>query len=118
VVRVALALGLAPLLVPRGLHSAPPEEDLYYRLVPIPIPRGIVLEAGGLEHMADGALAVSTRYGDVYLIDNALEVPPSRMKFQLYASGLHEVLGLARRGEWLYAMQRGELTRMRDLDGD
>ncbi len=34
------------------------------------------------------------------------------------AHGLHEVLGLAQRKGWLYCVQRGELTRMKDEDGD
>ena len=37
---------------------------------------------------------------------------------QRYAHGLHEVLGLAQRNGWLYCIQRGELTRMKDEDRD
>ena len=75
-------------------------------------------EPGGLEYLPDGRIAVSTRIGDVYLIGRAFEEPPYRPEYKLYASGLHEVLGLSRRGKSLYATQRGEVTRLTDLDGD
>ena len=44
--------------------------------------------------------------------------PPANVKFTRFASGLHEVLGLAQRDGWLYAMQRCELTKLKDTDGD
>ena len=49
--------------------QSPMEEDDYYRIISLPIPEGIVLEAGGLELMPDGQLAVSTRRGDIYMVD-------------------------------------------------
>ena len=39
-------------------------------------------------------------------------------KWKQFASGLHEVLGLAERGGWIYATQRGEVTRLKDTNGD
>ena len=36
-----------------------PKQDDYYQVIPIPVPEGIVLEAGGLDFMPDGKLAVS-----------------------------------------------------------
>ena len=38
--------------------------------------------------------------------------------FQLFASGLHEILGLAFHEGALYATQRAEVTKIRDTDGD
>ncbi|MBU6398686.1 MAG: hypothetical protein KGS61_00075 [Verrucomicrobia bacterium] len=94
------------------------EESRYYKIITLPIPPGILLEAGALQMMPDGKLAVSTRIGDIYMVDNVLDDPPTRVKFHLFASGLHEVLGLAYRDGWLYAIQRPEVTRMKDLNGD
>ncbi len=102
---------------PRPAEPALAEKD-YYQIVTIPVPKEITLEAGALQRLPNGVLAVSTRLGDIYLIDGALENPPSNVKFRLFASGLHEVLGLAWRDGALYATQRGEVTRLRDLDGD
>ncbi len=93
-------------------------EDEYYPMVRLPIPPGIVLEGGGIELMPDGKLAVSTRRGEIWMVENAFANAPADVKFSLWASGLHEVLGIAQRDGWLYAMQRGELTRLKDLDGD
>ena len=82
------------------------------------MPEQLVLEAGALELMPDGQLAVATRRGDIYLVDQPLTETPEDANFTLFASGLHEVLGLAWRDGWLYCAQRGEVTRMKDEDGD
>src|SRR4051812_15977838 len=73
-----------------------PEND-YYKIITFPLPDGVVLECGGLEPLPDGKLAVSTRRGDIYFIDGAYEDPidPAKLKFNKWATGLHEVLGLA-----------------------
>jgi glucose/arabinose dehydrogenase len=94
------------------------EEAEYYRIDTFAIPREIVLEAGALEMLPDGRLAVSTRRGEIYLLENPRDEDPGQAKFTRFASGLHEVLGLAYRDGWLYATQRGELTRIKDGDGD
>jgi glucose/arabinose dehydrogenase len=96
----------------------PAVEDDYYKILTFPIPEGIVLEAGGMQLMPDGQLAVCTRRGEIYLLENAFSDDPADVKFHRYAHGLHEVLGLAYRDGWLYATQRGEVTRMKDTSGD
>src|SRR6185295_3779328 len=93
-------------------------EDPFYKIVSLPIPAGIVLEAGALQMLEGGRMAVSTRLGEIYLVENAFEDPPTRVKFNKFAGGLHEVLGLAWRDGWLYCTQRPEVTRMKDTDGD
>ena len=95
-------------------------EDEFYKIVSFDIPEEIVLEVGAVEVMPDGKLAVATRRGDVYMVSDALEGPASKKKprFALWASGMHEVLGLAHRDGWLYAVQRAEVTRLKDVDGD
>ena len=95
----------------------PVEED-YYRMHKIPIPDGIVLEAGGIEVMPDGRLAVGTRRGDIYMVSNAFDDDTSKAKFSLWAEGLHEVLGLSLYKDSLYVTQRPEVSRLEDLDKD
>lgn len=91
----------------------------YYPLVSLPIPEGIVLEAGALEMLPDGKLAVSTRRGEIYLVTNPHSDDPAKPpKFERFAHGLHEVLGLAYRDGWIYATQRGELSRLKDTNDD
>lgn len=72
---------------------------------------------GGLCFLPDGRLAVCTwdERGAVYLISNLSSGSP---KVELFAEGLGEPLGIAYwRGD-LYVTQKGEVTRLRDLDGD
>jgi glucose/arabinose dehydrogenase len=97
-----------------------PTEADYYPLVSIPIPEGIVLEGGGLELMPDGKLAISTRRGDIFMVENpfAKQDQVDKIKFTKWAGGLHEVLGLSLHDGWLYATQRCEVTKIKDRDGD
>lgn len=95
-----------------------PKEDDYYKILRFPIPEYMSLEAGGLEWMPDGKLAVSTRRGDVFLLDKPLIEDTEQASFSKYAGGLHEVLGLSWRDGWLYATQRGEVTKLKDENGD
>lgn len=115
-------LALALLFVSRGAKAddpTPSKEEDYYRILTFEPPPGVALEVGALEWMPDGRLAVSTRRGEIWLIDNPLAADPAKdAKFYRFAHGLHEVLGLAYRDSWLYATQRGELTRIKDEDGD
>jgi len=101
----------------RGATTAA-EESHYYEIITLPTPPGVVLEASGFQMLENGRIAVCTRYGDIYLIDGAFAHPPKDVKYLHYASGLHEALGLAARDGWLYVIQRGELTRTKDTDGD
>jgi hypothetical protein len=94
-------------------------ENEYYKMITIPVPQGMVLEAGALQWMPNGQLAVSTRLGNIYMLDHSLDDPPANVKFNLFASGLHEVLGLTiDKNGVLYCTQRGEVTRIKDLDQD
>ena len=91
-------------------------ESTYYKIIGIPIPDDVVLECGGMEIMPDNTLAVSTRRGDIYMITGAYDDPPTNVKFTRWATGMHEVLGLAFNSKdgYLYAVQRGEVTRLKD----
>lgn len=92
-------------------------EDEYYPLVKFPLPPEAYLEGGGLERMPDGSLMVASRRGEIWRVEHP-EGPPGSMKFTRWAQGLHEVLGLAERDGWLWAVQRGEVTKIKDTDGD
>jgi hypothetical protein len=94
--------------------SAPGGEAEYYKILTYTAPEGQVLEAGAIEVMPDGRVAVGTRRGEVWMIANAYDDDPAKAKFSRYAHGLHEVLGLAAKGDWLYVTQRPDVTRIRD----
>ena len=84
----------------------------------IPTPEGILLEVGGVATLPDGRIALCTRRGDVWIIENPYMENGSSPQFTLFASGLHEALGLAYHDGSLYAAQRGELTKLIDKNGD
>lgn len=95
-------------------QESPKEED-FYKIITPPIPEGIVLEVGGLITLPNGSLGISTRRGEIWIVDN----PTSRTPyFRKFASGLHEILGLAYKDGFLYCAQRGELTKLIDKNGD
>jgi glucose/arabinose dehydrogenase len=93
-------------------------EDDYYKLLRFEIPPGQVLEAGAIEIMPDGKVAVGTRRGEIWMIDNAYADDPTQAKFTRYAHGLHEILGLAQKDGWLYVVHRPDVTRIKDTNGD
>ena len=95
-----------------------PTEDDYYKILTLPTPEGMLLEVGGVATMPDGRIAVSTRRGDVWIIENAVMQNGTTPKYTLYASGLHEALGLVYKEEAFYVAQRGELTKLMDKNGD
>ena len=97
--------------------SRPQTEEDYYQLHTISIPEDVKLEVGGLAVLPDGRLAVSTRRGEIWMISNAYMFS-GQPRYTRFASGLHEVLGLVYKDGKFYCTQRGELTRITDLDND
>jgi glucose/arabinose dehydrogenase len=94
------------------------EESDAWRSVPLPVPEGVVLEVGGIAFLPDGRPLVCTRRGEVWLVENALAGDPESVAYRLWAEGLQEPLGLLVHAGWIWVVQRGELSRMRDTDGD
>ncbi len=95
-----------------------PKEDDYYHIATIPVPEDILLEVGGVATMPDGRIALSTRRGDVWMVENPYQANGKTPIYTLFASGLHEALGLAYKEDALYVAQRGELTKLADTNGD
>jgi hypothetical protein len=95
-------------------QESPKEED-FYKIVTLPVPEGIILELGGLAMMPNGSMALATRRGEVWIVENPSSKNPY---FKKFASGLHEILGLAYKEGSLYCAQRGELTKLTDKNGD
>jgi uncharacterized cupredoxin-like copper-binding protein len=95
-----------------------PEERDYYRITPLPIPEGIQLEVGGVCLLPNGSIGVSTRRGEIWVVDNPYMLNNTAPYYHKFASGLHEVLGLIYKDGAFYCAQRGELTKLVDKDGD
>ena len=94
------------------------KESDYYRITTVAVPEGVLLEGGGVLVLQDGSVAMATRRGDVWFIENPTMEGGTQPTFKKFASGLHEPLGLAFKEGSLYTVQRGELTKLTDLDGD
>jgi cytochrome c551/c552 len=95
-------------------QESPKEED-FFKINKLRSPEGTILEVGGLFTMPDGNLAVTTRRGDIFIVENPTSAKPY---FRKFASGLHEVLGVVYKNNSLYVVQRGELTRLFDSNMD
>ena len=92
-------------------------EAAYYRIVNVPLPEGVYLEAGSFVSLPDGRLAVGTRRGEILLVSGLMDEHP-RPTVHRFASGLDEVLGLAHRDGAFYATHATEVTRITDTNGD
>ncbi len=85
----------------------------YYTVRNLPLPPGIAPEIGALTALPDGRLAIAFHHGEVAFLD------PRTGAWSVFAEGLHEPLGiLSEKDGSLLVMQRPELTRLRDVDGD
>ncbi len=91
------------------------KESKYYSIVNVPIPDSVKLEVGGLVLTDADELGVSTRRGEVWLVKEPYGNTPNYNRF---AFGLHEPLGLNYKDSSFYLSQRGELTKLTDVDND
>ncbi len=115
---LAILVLLANFAERASADDALPTEDDYYRITTFDVPEDVVLEGGAFCLMSDGRMAVSSRRGEIWMIDDPFAESVGSEQFHLFASGLHEVLGLAERDGWLYLTQRCDVSRIRDVDGD
>jgi glucose/arabinose dehydrogenase len=114
--RLTLFAALLLFAVPSRSDAQPKKAESeadYYKILTFTPPPGEVLEAGALEVLPDGKVAVGTRRGEIWLIDNAYDDDPQKAKFTRFAHGLHEVLGLAYKDGWLYVTHRPDITRIK-----
>ena len=85
----------------------------YYDIEDIGTPVGLDVQVGGLDFMPDGRLVACFHRGEVYTY------APDSGTWKLFADGLHEPLGVvAVSDSEIVIVQRPELTRIKDTDGD
>lgn len=84
-----------------------------YQVESIPMPEGLSSETGAISFLPDGRLIACFLRGEVMIYT------PQTQAWQLFAEGLQEPLGISvvNDSEFL-VMQRPELTRIKDTDGD
>ncbi|MEZ5301080.1 MAG: hypothetical protein R3F11_10570 [Verrucomicrobiales bacterium] len=85
----------------------------YYSVEDIASPPGVDAQVGGLSVSPSGKLFACFHKGEVRVLD------PESKTWSAFADGLHEPLGIYAAGDSeVLVMQRPELTRLRDEDGD
>jgi len=122
----SLALALASLaLAPAASAQTSQQESEYFAVDYLTPQPGSRVEVGGLAFLPDGRLVVSTRRGQVWIVENPLASNPADARFSLFAEGLWEGLGLAvvpsrtpGRDADIVVMQRQEISRLLDEDHD
>ncbi|MFZ9838842.1 MAG: c-type cytochrome [Opitutaceae bacterium] len=91
----------------------PPLRRTPYRVETVPLPRMMIPEVSGVAFTPRGSLVVTNRRGEVWIRFAGGE------RWSRLAQGLHEPFGVVAVDETdVFVIQRPELTRLRDLDGD
>jgi hypothetical protein len=132
-----LSLLLARTTLMIGAESANPAEAEYYKITTFPTPANTALEVSAAELLPDGRLVLGTRRGEIWMVSNAQSASVAgvwnkdtlmfdsapgadsakQVKYQRFAEGQHEVMGLVWKNGWLYVTNRYELLRMKDAAG-
>ena len=96
-----------------------PQESDYYKITTFTTPQDTALEVSSIELLPDHKVLLGTRRGEIWTVSNC-EGDPAQVKYQLFASGQHEVMGLAwaPKEKAVYETCRYEVARLKDLDGD
>jgi glucose/arabinose dehydrogenase len=96
--------------------AAPPADARvaeFYTIGKIATPPGVDPQLGGLALMPDGRMVAAFHHGEIALYDF------KKATWKIFAEGLHEPLGvLPGKDGSILVMQRPELTRLRDTNGD
>lgn len=77
-------------------------------------------KVGGMDFLSDSSLILCTwdSTGPVYKLEGVTRHAPEKIKVTRIASGLAEPLGIKVINDTIYVLQKHELTRLLDTDGD
>jgi glucose/arabinose dehydrogenase len=109
-----------------------PAEAEHYKITTFPTPPNTALEVSAAELLPDGRLVLGTRRGEIWMVSNAQHASVNgvwnketlkfesaevveaakQIKYERFAEGQHEVMGLVWKDGWLYVTNRYELLRM------
>lgn len=96
-----------------GSKASNAEAKTSYSVESIQLPEGLTAEVGAIDFLPDGRLVACFLRGEVMIYN------PKTKDWKLFAEGLQEPLGIlpVNASEFI-VMQRPELTRIKDTDGD
>jgi hypothetical protein len=98
----------------RGDESGPFAIDTL--TIPYKNPFGSLFFCTGLDYLPDGRIALCTCHGDVWLVK--LDEKAGTCSWQRFATGLYQPLGLKVVDGKIVVIERGQLTRLHDLNND
>jgi hypothetical protein len=85
--------------------------------LPYDNPHKALFFATGLDFLPSGDIALCTAHGDVWLVRGA-DRTLDKITWKRFATGLYQPLGLKVVDGKIVVLERGQLTRLHDLDGD
>ncbi|NJM54939.1 MAG: hypothetical protein HC841_02555 [Verrucomicrobiae bacterium] len=94
-----------------------PAGNAHYRLERFALPPEIDLQVTGLDFLPNGDAIACTWSGEVYVVEGATG-SPAKARYRRFARGLCEPGGLRVVDGDVYVVQKHELTRLRDTDGN
>jgi glucose/arabinose dehydrogenase len=100
-----------------AVKRVPAERDAlmaqHFRVTELKGPAGVDPQVGAILPLSDGRVAVAFHRGEIAVFDL------QKASWSIFAEGLHEPLGLLEDTDGsLLVMQRPELTRLKDMNGD
>ncbi|MCE9565727.1 MAG: hypothetical protein K8U57_27195 [Planctomycetes bacterium] len=84
--------------------------------IPYKNPHGALFFCTGLDFLPDGRIAMCTCHGDVWLV--TVDEKAGTCSWQRFATGLYHALGLKVVDGKVVVIERGQLTRLHDLNND
>ena len=116
IIACTIAFAAVPVIAQNEQQNLPPMSEIdegdWWIIEDLEIPPAIHLEAVSMLELDDGRVAIGTRRGEIWFVDGLLD-DDLAADYHLFAQGLHEVFGLARKDGVLYATQQAEVRGAR-----
>lgn len=97
------------------------ESDWAYAVDRLPLPTenpwGARMRPTGFDFLGEDAIALCTFSGDVWIV-RGVDGDLDRLRWKRFASGMFFPMGLVAHEGKLYVTERGQITRLHDLNGD
>lgn len=85
--------------------------------LPFENPWNALFFTAGHDFFSDGSAAICTVHGDVWTV-NGIDQDLGQLTWRRYATGLHQPLGLRIIDDKVYVIEKSQVTRLHDRNGD
>ena len=93
-------------------------QEEFYRREVIPMPKDEVIEIGSIALLPEKKIAVSSRRGEIWIVEGAYGNDLSKVKWTRFAYGLESSFGMHWKDGALYLTTRTDHSRIEDRNGD